>query len=213
MLAKSPPTPQPTPARLGRWLGALALSLVAVSAAHAQVPLPPTPAGVVGVVAIQPFSLQTAYLYDWLAGRPEVRSGLLLVLEVDPRYVHARDAAEPVLYAGDVTVQRLNQGERSRFVVGIVPGKATLATVPVFFGRPELPERVTPGIAAAEGELAERAGIRAFTAEEIERALLAPVSAGDLGALLRGPAADLVLRYSPDERELAEDWRQGAGSH
>ncbi len=174
--------------------------------------LPDTPSAVLGVVAIQPFSLRTAFLYNWLASQPEVSSGLLVVLQVDPRYVHPTDAAEPVLYAGDRTVKRLNQGERSGYVLGIVPGTATLATALVFFGTPELPERVTDEILAQQQELARRAGIKPFTAEQLERARREAAYADDLTDLLAGPAADLLLKYSPDERKLAEEWRLSADS-
>jgi hypothetical protein len=237
MPAKSDPKSKPTSGRLslGRLLAALALvSLAAVAAVHGQsaaaaapesasggmlaeaatgeVPVPETPAGVLDIVAIQPFSLRTAYIHNWLASRPEVSSGLLVVLKVDPRYVHPRDAAEPVLYAGDRTIERLNQGERSGYVVGIVPGDATLATALVFFGSPELPEGVTAETLAEQRELAARAGIKPFTAEQIERVLREGVHAEGLADLLAGPAADLVMKYSPDEKKLAEDWRKIAGS-
>lgn len=235
MPAKSHPTFQPTTAspRRSRWLSALGLiSLAAVSAAHGQAApgapsahsvlgealagddhrVPDTPAAVTDVVAIQPFSLRTAFRYNWLASQPEVSSGLLVVLQVDPRYVHPTDAAEPVLYAGDRTVKRLNQGERSGFVVGIVPGEAGLETALVFFGTPELPERVTGEILAQQRELALAAGIKPFTAEQLESARLEAAYADDLTKLLAGPAADLLLKYSPDERKLAEEWRLSADS-
>lgn len=174
-------------------------------------PVPPTPVPVLDIVEIQPFRLKTGFRYDWLQQRPVVSSGLLVVLKVDPKYVFPRNIAEPVLFAGNQTVQRLNQGHRSGFVIGIIPGEIDLASAPIWFGRPQLPERVTPRTVAAERALAERAGIRPFSAEKVKAATRNAVAVEDLGALLRGPAADLVLKYAPDEKELAETWRLPSG--
>lgn len=175
--------------------------------------VPPTPSAVIDIVEIHPFRLKTGYRYDWLQNRPLVSAGLLVVLRVDPKYVLPRDAAEPVLYAGDRTVQRLNQGHRSGVVIGIIPGEIDLAAAPIWFGRPQLPERVTPQIIRAERALADKAGIKAFGQDKIRGATRRAMAVDDLAALLRGPAADLVLKYSPDEKELAETWRlPSAGS-
>lgn len=212
---------------LTRLAGALCLSALAIVAACratanqddpraiasvAEDRLPPTPGGVIDIVEIHPFRLKEGYVFDWLRSRPVVSAGLLVVLKVDPRYVMPRDTAEPVLFAGDQTVQRLSQGDRSGFVVGIIPGEIDLAIAPVWFGRPQLPERVTPQIIKAERALAERAGIRPFGPETVERARREPIEAEDLEALLRGRAADLVLKYSPAEKHLAETWRLPSAS-
>lgn len=232
MPAKSNPISKPITHRLKsiKWLGTLGLiSLAAVSASHGQTATaakPPTapgdspsgaavgkvleagqPSGVLAIVEIHPFRLREGYRHDWLASRPVVTSGLLVVLQVDPEYVSPQNTAEPVLYAGDQTVQRLNQGHRSGHVIGIIPGETDLTTAPIWFGRPELPERVTPEIIAAERALADRTGIQAFSPEQIQRAWREVLEVEDLAGLLRGQAADLVLRYSPDERDLAETWR------
>jgi hypothetical protein len=224
MPAKSNPILKPTSHRLKltKWLGTLGLiSLVAVSAGHGQnataaksqtapgaaVGKASGPSAVLAIVEIHPFGLRDGYRYNWLASQPVVTSGLVVVLRVDPEYVVPRNAAEPVLYAGDRTVQRLNQGERSGYVIGIIPGEPDLAAGPIWFGRPELPERVTPEILAEERALAESAGIGAFSPDEIERAWRGDLEAEDLAELLRGPVADLVLKYSPDEKGLAETWR------
>lgn len=197
-----------------RWLSALGLVLFGAAAAHGQTaPVPKTPAAALEVIEIHPFKLREGYRSDWLASRPSVSDGLLVVLKVGPEYVVPRNAAEPVLYAGDVTVQRLSQGDRSGYVIGIVPGKVSLENALVFFGRPELPERVDAEIVAREREIALASGIKPFTREQVERALGEEVNVHDLSALLRGPAADLVTKYSPDEKDLAETWRlPSAGS-
>lgn len=231
-MAKSNPILKPTSRRLKliTLLGALWFSsLAAVSACHGQnapaakpqaVPrdavsdaavgeyrVPATPSAVIDIVEIQPFRLKAGYRYDWLQNRPLVSAGLLVVLRVDPKYVSPRATAEPVLYAGDQTVQRLNQGHRSGHVIGIIPGEVDLASAPIWFGRPELPERVTPQIIRAERALADKAGIKPFSPDKIKGARRDAIDVGDLAALLRGRAADLVLKYSPDEKDLAETWR------
>lgn len=217
------------PAQRKKVLGALwMIALTAFVACHAQsataakpqaVPrdtavafpderrLPATPAPVLDIVEIQPFRLKTAYRNDWMQSRPLVSTGLLVVLRVDPQYVVPRNVAEPVLYAGDRTVQRLSQGDRSGYVIGIIPGEINLAAAPIWFGRPQLPERVTPQVIREEQALAGRIEIRPFSQEKIQRATRKAIEAADLAALLRGPAADLVLKYSPDEKHLAETWR------
>lgn len=175
--------------------------------AVAKLRMLPTPSGVYDILEIHPFRLKMGYHHDWLESRPFVSEGLLVVLRVDPSLVVPRNTAEPVLYAGDRTVQRLNKGNVSGFVIGIIPGNIDLATAPIWFGRPELPERVTPDVIVAERSLADSVAIKPFSPEKIAAAQRDPIIAGDLASLLRGPAADLVLKYSPDEKDLAETWR------
>ncbi len=215
MPANSNPVPKPLSRRLElfTWLGAFWFSALAVpvcsgqNATAARSHTAATPAAVIDILEIQPFQLKAGYDHAWLQSRPFVSDGLLVVLRVDPSHVVPRDTAEPVLYAGDRTVQRLNQGHRSGYVIAIIPGPIDLASEPIWFGRPELPERVTPEIVKEQRALADSGGIEPFSPEKIEALLRDTIEAEDLAALLRGPAADLVLEYSPDEKHLAETWR------
>jgi hypothetical protein len=231
MPLSSNPVPKTTSRRpeLFRLLGALWISALAVPVCFGQnataakpqgVPadvrsaataedrhLPATPAAVLDILVIQPFRLREGYQFDWLQSRPFVSDGLLVVLKVDPKHVLPRDAAEPVLYAGDRTVQRLNHGNGSGYVIGIIPGDIDLAAEPIWFGRPGLPGRVTPEVLREERALADSAGIKPFSPDKIAAARLEAIEAEDLAALLRGPAADLVLKFAPDEKHLAETWR------
>jgi hypothetical protein len=137
-----------------------------------------------------------------------VSSGTIVVLEVDPALVVPRDALEPVLYAGNVPVMRLNHGHKSGRVVGIIPGNVDLATVPIWFGAPELPGRVTTAMAEAERGRAEKSGaLRTFGQTSIVGLNQSTAASEDLAALLRTVAADLVLAYSPQEKDLVEAWR------
>jgi hypothetical protein len=123
---------------------------------------PPSPKPVNDILYVQPFTLAKGYVNSWSKERALVSSGVLVVLEVDPVLVEPRDAAEPILYAGNTPVQRLNHGDRSGRVIGIVPGVADLADSPIWFGAPGLPERVTAETTRAERALAEKSGIRPF---------------------------------------------------
>jgi hypothetical protein len=207
MPASSNPVRKPTL----KWLGALWFSVLAVPVCFGQdataAKPQATPAAVLDILVIQPFRLRVGYQYDWLESRPIVSDGLLVVLRVQPASVVPRDSGEPVLYAGDRTVQRLNQGQGSGYVVGIIPGELDLATEPIWFGRPQLPERVTPEVIKEERALADKAGIKPFGPDKITAARGEAIEVEDLEALLRGVAADLVLKFSPDEKYLAEAWR------
>lgn len=196
----------PANSNLLKLLGALWFSALAVPVCLGQSKAA-TPAGVIDLLEIQPFQLKAGYSYDWLESRPLVSDGLLVVLRVNPNYVVPLNVAEPVLYAGDRTVQRLNQGNGSGYVIGIIPGEIDLASAPIWFGTPELPERVTPDVIKEERALADKAGIKPFSVDKIGGALRDAIGAEDLAALLRGPAGDLVLKFSPDEKDLVETWR------
>lgn len=197
--------------RIFRWLffiNALTFSSLATSA-----DVPPdinklvTPAAVADVVHIQPFSLGEGYQYDWRQERPFIKSGTLVVLKVNPDLVYPRNASEPVLYAGNQTAQRLNHGHESGYVIAIIPGEVDLGREPVWFGTPELPERVNAETINSERAKAEKAGIRPFDPERIQSVTRDRVESGDLAALLREHIAKLVMEFSPQEKALAETWR------
>jgi hypothetical protein len=172
----------------------------------------PAPTAVKGILVVQPFKLQQGYRNDWSKGREQVSSGVVVVLDVDPALAQRRDAAEPVLYAGDTPVQRLNDGGKSGRLIGIVPGATDLTNVPIWFGAPNLPERATVDTARAERARAERSGIRPLSTDALRTATRAPVTAPDLAALLRDHVAPLVLEFSPYEKDLADAWRLPAAT-
>lgn len=165
------------------------------------------PQPVIDVVRIQPFRLRQSFEYDWRRERPDVWSGLLVVFKVDPELVTPRNALEPVLYAGNHTVQRLNHGNESGFVIGIIPEQIDLSREPVWFGPPALPERIDSEMIATERARAERLGISALESIDIQGRTRDPVIVSDLTTLLREQAAELVLEFSPQEKRLADAWR------
>lgn len=188
-------------------LGMPALGASQATGQRAEAAVPPTPAPIKDILAARRFTLETPYQYTWSKEPRRVSTGILVVLEVDPAYVVPRNALEAVLYAGNVAVHRLNHGDRSGRVIGIVPGNVDLATAPIWFGSPELPERVTAKMVESERARAEKAGVRAFPQARIASVERPAVAAEDLAALLRDVAAELVYQYSPQEKELADSWR------
>ena len=187
---------------------AILSSFFFIGAGWAQ-PAEPTfgPRPVINIARIQPFELEQPFKYGWRRDQMTVQSGLLVVFEVDPDLVTPRNEAEPVLYAGTHTVQRLNQGYESGFVIGIIPEQIDLSQEPVWFGAPDLPERIDADKIAGERTLADRAGIEPLTSAEIAGRTLDPVVVSDLTSLLRKQAADLLLEFSPEEKRLADAWR------
>jgi hypothetical protein len=182
----------------------LALAIAVPPAARAGVPpVPATPAGVEDVLYVAPFVLEKGYVSDWRRERPLVTQGYLVVLRVAPDLVYARQTAEPILYAGDQTVERLNIGYPSGSVVAIVPGTADLGRVPMWFGTPGLPEAVDAAVVRAERSRADAAGIQPVAPERIRAVLRKPLQLADKAALLR-EAGTLVQLYAPDESERAE---------
>jgi hypothetical protein len=181
----------------------LALASIAPAAAVAGVPpVPATPAAVQDVVYAAPFVLNEGYTSDWRLERPRVTRGHLVVLKVAPDFVYPRQTAEPVLYAGDQTVERLNVGYRSGYVVAIVPGTADLSRVPIWFGTPALPESVDASAVRSEHARALAAGIRPLSADRVRAALREPLELHDKLDLLREAGA-LVQLYASDETDRA----------
>ncbi len=165
-----------------------------------------------GLVLARPFTLQRPALHVWRAEATAYDAGFLVVLEVDPSFVVPRQTEEPVLQAGLETVERVNHGEQSGRVVGIVPcardaaGRPSLdlAATTFFFGPEELPERVTLEDARRALQRAVASGARPFTAENIEAALARGGALLELGSRdeLDPIAGVLVLEHSPEERDL-----------
>jgi hypothetical protein len=181
----------------------VALPALCAAAASAGVPpVPATPAGVEDIVYAAPFVLEQGYVSDWRLERPLVTRGHLVVLRVAPDLVYPRQTAEPILYAGEQTVERLNVGYPSGYVVAIVPGTADLARVPIWFGTPGLPESVDAGTVRAERSRAEGSGIAPVPPDRIRSVLRKPLAVADKSALLREAGA-LVQLYAPDESERA----------
>ena len=190
---------------------AILSSFFIISGCQSSGPTKPTPdfkpQPVIDIERIQPFRLEQSFKYDWRRDHPDVRSGLLVVFKVDSDLVTPRNALEPVLYAGNQTVQRLNHGHESGFVIGIIPEQIDLSKEPIWFGTPALPERIDAEMIAKERAKAERSGILALKSINIQSRTRDMIVASDLTTLLREQAANLLLEFSPQEKRLADSWR------
>ncbi|MCP3904071.1 MAG: hypothetical protein GY715_10595 [Planctomycetes bacterium] len=178
-------------------------------------PIPATPAPVLDLVSVQPYTLTKGAVHRWRAEKPTHRTGYMLVLRVDPALVFPRQIAQPVLYVGKQTAERVNMGHESGYVIAFVPGVTDdpahpqyidLAQSRMWFGSPDLPERVDARRIAQEHEAAVKAGIQPFPARKIEDARRkgGALNAEPTKRTLVHDAMRLVLKYSPQERELAD---------
>jgi hypothetical protein len=176
--------------------------------------LPQTPAAVNELLVAQPFKLENGYAFEWHADRPLVRSGWLLVLKVNPALVFPRQTAEPILFVGDISAERVNIGHQSGRIVVIVPSeidkhgemKLDLSKAPMWFGTPGLPEQVDAERVEFERMLADRAQIKPASAAAIATAREKGGAMLNFSSreMLRKRAGVLIQEHSPQETELIE---------
>ncbi len=207
----------PTRTRGAGWVIFL-VPVVVTGAGAAPPPVPSTPAAVEELVYARPFTLKQGYAFEWCKERTPVREGYVLVLKVDPDLVYPRQSLEPVLYVGDHTAQRVNSGYQSGYVIAVVPAAsgrlpetdrsahAQLHSAPIWFGTPELPERVDTSIIRRERAKAEAAGVKPFARAVVAAALekggprLEVKDRYELGSEM----AALVRTYAPQEAHVAD---------
>ena len=172
--------------------------------------LPEEASGVERVLFARPYVLGESYNHNWRAEAPQTASGYLLVLEVDDAFTVPRDTLESVLYVGGETAERINWGTGSGRVVALVPAALgadgapalNLAETLIFYGQPELPERVDGERIARELARASAEGV------PLQRVDAALEAGGELARFadrteLVRYAATLVLEHSPGEGDLA----------
>lgn len=174
-------------------LTAIAASLPAA----ASPPLPETPAPANELILARNFTMVNDFPYTWRAERPAVRRGTVFVVRVDPALIRPRQTAEPVLFAGRQTAWRVSPYNDAGIVVAFVPGRFDPSSDPVWFGTPDLPERIDTAAVGRETVLAEAAGIRPFGPGAVENALEA--GGGEIELAGRGELLqilhELVLLY------------------
>jgi hypothetical protein len=185
------------------WLG-LGLSTSA-SAADERSP-------VRDILFAQAFRLDKPYAHTWQKEQPSVSAGYLLVLAVDPEFVRPQQVAEPVLYVGNQTAERINAGDVSGRLVVLVPSSVNaqgeialdLQAAPIWFGAPELPERIDAAQVSAELDAALRKGAKPFPDQKVGAALRRGGKALRLPnrEALEQRVARLLQEYSPNERDL-----------
>ena len=154
--------------------------------------------GVRAIVYARPFGLIEGYDHQWRSDPFHVTEGWLLVLQVASELAVASNEHEPILYAGDQTMERINSGLGSARIVCVLPGAVDLAATPMWYGAPGLPEEVTARTIARERVAAERAGVAPLSPVRLGDPVLLP-SRAELHRL----AATLVLEHAPQEQDLA----------
>ncbi len=207
-----------------KYITALVGILMLCTFASSNVPeIPELPAPITRIVSIQPFELEQSYQHKWSMEKPEVQSGYILVLKVDRDLVYPRQTAEPVLYVDKQTAERINHGSESGYVIAIVPAVLKdpddpayldLEKALIWFGNPELPERVDKKMIEREHQLANSAKIKPATGKAIQAAL---DKGGDKLTLqsrseLDQYAAQMILEYSPQEEHIAKALLQSAST-
>lgn len=173
-------------------------------------PLPALPAPVDAVAFVQPFTLEEPYQTEWRKDEVMVREGWLVVLRADAALLYPRQVEDAILFAGEHTVQRVNNGFASGALVAIVPAShdkagaiIPLAETPIWFGGKGLPEQVDAARIDDERTAAERAGIRLLPPIAAEAAAQGkPLALRDRTQLM-AEAAKLVDRMAPDESQPA----------
>jgi hypothetical protein len=174
-----------------------------------------TGAEVQALLLAVPFELDDPYVHAWRAEQPVVKSGWLLVLEVDAEKVRPTELAQPVLCAGDETLERYHHGYEAGRVVALLPAdnvfgpraSVELAARTFFFASPQLPEQIDALTISAERARAEQRGCAPFALPLVERAQRrggAPIVVKNRVELDR-LAAQLILTYSPADRARAEE--------
>ncbi|NNF43227.1 MAG: hypothetical protein HKN62_09275 [Phycisphaerales bacterium] len=190
--------------------------LTSVASAQAQDPvseqvpeIPATPVAVTELVYARPFTLERPETYWYRVERPQYGEGVLLVVKVDPSIATgllvARQRPMPIAYVGDQVAQVVNHGDVSGTVILMVPtplDRLDLTKQAIWFGTPDIAERVDARMIAGERQRATDAGIKPFARAAVDAALAIGgprVDAPDVMGLLRGEVLDLLKRYAPTQ--------------
>lgn len=189
-------------------LFAALMALAPVAVAGAATPEFDAPRPIERLIYARSFTLEEGFSYQWSAERPRVREGMLLVLEADPDLVRARESAEPVLYVDRFPVRRLARDETSGRMLVLVPARVKLTEAEIWFGAPDLPERVTVGVALEQAKAARAAGVAPLERSAVRSALKAGGAPADLHsrAELWSLIEELVAEYLPS---VADDSPEG----
>lgn len=176
--------------------------------------LPEEPRSALEVLELVPFTLEEPAVHDFRLEAPSYDAGYLIVIRTDPELAYVRQGYEAVLCAGRQTVARRNASGPENVVVGVLPaprGEDGLpdvdwARTPIWYGSPELPERVDAAWLEREYEAAQASGVTAMPATSVSDALRDVVHL-DAPVELDGPIADLIERHSPSEVDLVRGLR------
>lgn len=198
------------PFKVVGWLACMACLCFSLAASTANA----EEGRVLDLLYARPFRLDKPYTHSWRKEQPQVSAGYVLVLGVDPEFVRPRQVAEPVLYVGDQTAERINAGASGRLVI-VVPATVdargdlslNLSQAPIWFGAAGLPEQVDAMQLSAELSGALQKGMKPMAEPVVRQAL------GRGGKTLRLPDRDalrrkiaaVVRQYSPNETDVIKE--------
>lgn len=158
------------------------------------------------------FKLEKPYAHTWRKEQPQVSAGYILVLSVDRDFARPKQVAEPVLFVGNQTAERINAGDMSGHLVVLVPSDVDargemildLNSALIWFGAPELPERIDAAQLATESSAAVRNGIKPLEPARLNAARRQGGKTLRLAnrEALEKKVAALLEQYSPNETDL-----------
>jgi len=95
------------------------------------------------IVYVQNFKSDEDIKYYWSAGNKKIKEGTILVIKADKEAFKPRESMEPVLYVGPWPAQKLNTGQRSGYIIAIVPTlKKDEELQDIWVGKKQLPEQI-----------------------------------------------------------------------
>jgi hypothetical protein len=167
----------------------------------------------VALLYAQPVTLEEPTTYLMRADQPVVSAGYLVVVQTNPAILPVRQAHNPILFAGDMPVERINGDDEPRVFIGFVPSgldarggfALDLARTPLYWAYPEvLPESLKPDLAQAALANALAGGAAPQAKERVGQALAAGGPVVHLGTYgdLRRHAASVIEQFSPGETDL-----------
>ena len=165
----------------------------------------------------QPFFLDQSYQHAWRSDQPTYSAGYVIAVAADPEVMPVMQVHHPLMFVGDMPIERVNDGWQSGVVVGFVPspvkdGQLTLdlATTPIFWAKPDiLPEALTASQARAELERAIESGAVAQQGATVQSAVTSGGGAVyvETHGMLQRYVADVIERFSPGEVDLISGLR------
>lgn len=160
----------------------------------------------IAVIEAKHVTLQEPHVHWSRTETPTYSEATLLVLRTSPDRLVRRQTFEHVLFVGAETAERINNGDVSGYLIVIVPGHVDLAQAPVFFGEPDLPERVTLEVAEQELVRARSLGTRPLAPARAVQVMQPPVELADAYELYL-EASFWIEAYSPEENDLVQSLR------
>ena len=165
-----------------------------------------TPKAPIELVVAKPFKVEKPIPFVIDGKKKQMKKeGYLLVLKADKDLLAPKNSPDFLIYADKAVGWKINSGYRSGHVVVMVP-KCDLLKANLWFGSRLVPNHLTPALFKGEVRDASSRKVKPFSKKAVTKALK---TGGDTLVVkdmneLWFESKPLILRYSPDERELAE---------